>query len=119
MIDWDDILHRPAFEELGLSALYRVGDQGDGIPVRLRRDAADQVVPFSGARIVTEASVYLARVMELSAAGVTPAAGDTITLLDGAGQPLETREVQGEPRREDSRRLLWTLDTVAVSGDAP
>jgi type II secretory pathway pseudopilin PulG len=90
-----------AFDAYGETVTYTPsGGAAAEIPAIPRQ--ADQRTDWSGPTTVhTAATVFDVRASDIA----HPAAGDTI---DHDGQ---TYTVQGEPRRDDPRRLVWTLDT--------
>lgn len=74
----------------------------------------DQVAQFHGltAQMNVEPMFIKARVSELAALapGVVPADGDAVASLDDAGNVVAIFVVTGQPRREDPRRMEWTMD---------
>ena len=87
--------------ELGRDATY-YPKLGAAFAVRVITKQPDKMIDFGGAQVSTDTTVIDVRVVEVA----TPAEGDQIDL---AGI-LYT--VFGPARREDSDRLIWTLDTA-------
>lgn len=88
---------------LGLTALYRAGGVGDGVPVRTMRRAPDEVVPYREGRFVVETVRFDLRIAEVPMV----AAGDTLE-LNGL-----VFVVLGEPTR-DSERTIWQFGARAL-----
>ena len=84
---------------LGRDALYRQGDSGPGVPVRVVLARPDRVGGFGETRIAGETAMLEVRRSEVP----TPAAGDSFE-VEG-----ERLLVQGEPLA-DAVRLLWTIE---------
>lgn len=88
---------------MSLSALYRVGGEGDGAAVRVIRSAPDEVMNFGSTRILVDTVILQVRISEAPEL----AEGDTIEI---AG---EVFEVRAEPKR-DADRLVWTAEARAL-----
>jgi hypothetical protein len=84
---------------LGIDAVYRVGGNDPGVPVRVIVRRPDRVGDFGETRIVAETLLIDVRVSDLAA----PADGDTIE-ADGT-----VYVIQGAPTR-DAERLVWTIE---------
>ena len=84
---------------LGRDALYRPGDAGPGVPVRVVLARPDRVGSFGETRIASATALLEVRRSEVP----TPAEGDSFE-VDG-----ERLLVQGEPLA-DAERLLWTIE---------
>ncbi|MGD9509237.1 MAG: hypothetical protein AB7I59_03320 [Geminicoccaceae bacterium] len=84
---------------LGRDALYRPGDTGAGVPVRVVLARPDRVGSFGETRIASGTSMLEVRRSEVP----SPAAGDSFE-VDG-----ERLLVQGEPLA-DAEQLVWTVE---------
>jgi hypothetical protein len=84
---------------LARDAVYRAGDSGPGVPVRVVLGRPDRVGSFGETRIASAAAMLEVRRSEVP----SPAAGDSFE-VDG-----ERLLVQGEPLA-DAERLLWTIE---------
>lgn len=90
-----------AFAAYGETVTYTPAG-GSGVDIAAIPRRADERTDWSGQMTVhTAATVFDVRASDVA----QPASGDTIA-YDG-----KTYTVQGEPRRDDPRRLVWTLDT--------
>jgi len=74
---------------------------GGAVPVRVIRQAPDEMTTFGAARILSDTTIIDVRVSEMTSVK----SRDTIII--GA----DTFTVQGEPKR-DRERLIWTLELV-------
>ena len=84
---------------LGGDALYRQGDAGPGVPVRVVLARPDRVGSFGETRIASETALLEVRRSEAP----TPAEGDSFEV---GGERLL---IQGEALA-DAERLLWTIE---------
>ena len=84
---------------LGRDALYREGDAGPGVPVRVVLARPDRVGSFGETRHASGTAMLEVRRSEVQ----SPAGGDSFE-VDG-----ERLLVQGEPLA-DAERLLWTIE---------
>jgi hypothetical protein len=80
-------------------AVWRSGDAGPGMAVRVVVRMADRLGSLGATRIASDTATFDLRVSEVA----TPAAGDSIE-LDGIRYLI-----QGEPLR-DPERLVWTVE---------
>ena len=85
---------------LARDALYRPGDAGPGVPVRVVLSRPDRVDTYGETRIAAATASLEVRRGEVAA----PTAGDSFE-VDG-----ERLLVQGEPLLADAERLLWTVE---------
>ena len=87
---------------MAVDALWFAGGTGPGVTVRVIRKSPDEITPFGAGRILSETTLFEARVADLP----TPVAGDLIR--------IEAQDflVQGEPKL-DRERLIWTLNMRA------
>ncbi len=88
------------FARLGADAVY-TPQGGAGVAVKVIARRPDEVIGAFEASLHTETAVFDVRVSQVAA----PEAGDTIAFQG------TTYVVQGEPRRDDPDRLIWSLDT--------
>ena len=84
---------------LARDAVYRQGDAGPGVPVRVVLARPDRVGSFGETRIASETAMLEMRRSEVP----SPAAGDSYE-VDGV-----RLLVQGEPLA-DAERLLWIIE---------
>ena len=84
-------------------ALYRAGDSGEAIPVRVLKRAPDRFGNFGEVRFVAEAVLIDVRIVEVAQLS----RGDTFEI--GA----ELFEVRSDPVR-DSERLIWAAEARAL-----
>jgi hypothetical protein len=84
---------------LARDALYRAGDSGPGVPVRVVVRLPDRIGSLGATRIAADTANFDLRVSEVAA----PQAGDSIE-LDGIRYLI-----QGEPLR-DAERLVCTVE---------
>ena len=84
---------------LGRDALYRQGDAGQGVPVRVALVRPDQVGSFGETRVASETAMLEVRRSEVP----SPSAGDSFEV--GGDRLL----VQGEPLA-DAEQLLWIIE---------
>ena len=89
-----------------------------GSPVALTGllGGGDVVAQFHGAPMQMNMATRWVkiRVAELAvqAPGLSPRSADAVAILDDAGNVTDSLVIAGDPRREDPRRLEWTLDLV-------
>jgi len=86
---------------IAVDAIWTPAATGVPVPVRAIVAAADRATRFDLMRVQSETLVLDVRISEMA----NPVAGDAITVLG------EDRVIQGHPER-DTRRLIWSLDTV-------
>lgn len=84
---------------MAVDALYRAGNAGDGVIVRVMRRAPDRIANFGEGRFVTDTTLIDVRTSEV--AELAP--GDTFE-IEGV-----LFEVRSEPVR-DSERLIWASE---------
>jgi len=90
------------FDSIGEPAIYWPHDGSASKDVRVVQRRPDQQLgDFADTTIQTETALFDVRASDVS----RPCAGDIVT-FDGIEYII-----QGEPRRDDPRRLVWTLDT--------
>ena len=85
---------------MAVDAIWFAGATGPGVAIRVIRKSPDEITPFGAGRILSETTLLVARVAEMS----TPAPGDLIRIGS------EDFILQGEPNL-DRERLIWTLNT--------
>jgi len=91
-----------SFATFGQTATYWPADGSDSYNVQvIPRRPDQQIGDFADTTIQTQTAVFDVRASEVT----HPRSGDMLT-FDGTDY-----RVQGEPRRDDPRRLVWTLDT--------
>jgi hypothetical protein len=87
------------FAVFGIDATYTPAG-GDPVGVRVIARRPDTIVGFGETRIHTETATFEVRGSEVA----SPRLGDQLTVGG------ETFVVQGEPKRRDPDRLVWTVD---------
>ena len=87
------------FAAFGIDAVYTAAG-GEPVSVRVIARRPDTIVGFGETRIHAETAAFEVRTSEIP----NPRPGDQVTV---AG---ETFIIQGEPKRRDPDRLVWTLD---------
>jgi hypothetical protein len=87
------------FEAFGIDAVYTPAG-GEPVPVRVIAKRPDTVVGFGETRIHAETATF-----ELRASEVADPRPDDQLSFDGG-----TFVIQGEPKRRDPDRLVWSLD---------
>jgi len=99
--------------DLAVTARYYPADGRPPFDVQAVKRLPDAEIAVYGARVVQATTVLEVRAAELAAKSVTPAAGDVLTPVAGAGPTIAAPvKVQGKPERRDPLALVWTLDTV-------
>ena len=94
-----------AFERLGETAIYTPLN-GSSLSITVIPTAADELLgSFGGQQVKADAAVFRIRVAEV----VTLSKGDQIEWNN------TTFAVNGPARREDNRRLVWTVGAVEQS----
>ena len=88
---------------LARDALYRPGNAGKGIPVRVIAKRLDEIVGVGETRIHAATTMFDVRVSEVA----EPRPGDRFSVED-----LDYL-VQGGPVR-DAERLIWTLEAISA-----
>ena len=90
------------FAAIGVEATYWLKDGAAGETVRVIPSRPDQRIgDFTDTTIHVATATFEVRASEVPA----PKAGDMLTVAE------TSYVVQGSPRRDDPRRLVWTLDT--------
>ena len=89
---------------------------GAGVLLTGLLGGGDVVAQFHGAPMQMNMATRCVkiRVAELAvqAPGLFPRAADAVAMMDDSGNGTESFVIAGDPRREDPRRLEWTLDLV-------
>ena len=97
-------MERTFASELGSDAVYRPAAGAVVDPLRVIQKRPDTVVDYGDTSVKSATAVFDVLVAHLA----KPRKGDRIE-IDG-----EIFEVSAKPRREDDRRLIWTLETNPV-----
>jgi hypothetical protein len=94
-----------SFSTIGVEATYWPKDGAAGEAVRVIPSRPDQRIgDFTDTTVHVETATFEVRASEVPA----PKEGDMLTVGD------TSYVLQGPPRRDDPRRLVWTLDTRPV-----
>lgn len=84
---------------MAVDALWRAGGTGEGVALRVIREAPDEIATFGNSRFAAETLRLEVRIAEAP----TLASGDSIE-IEGTSYRIE-----GEPRR-DAEGLLWQCE---------